>query len=161
MQLIKNRALAQSHWQYPDFEDAVNDEAQKQPQVVDGTLHDYRDWLRLDTATKAAVKGLVLQPDVDIDAASEALKNGALANVDIIGIYFPAFTEGRGYTQAAILRNQLHFNGELRAINVYRDNLVLLEDVGFDAFDLHESEDITEALLAFDELDLNLDRAHA
>ncbi len=151
MQIIKNRQLGQSHWQYPNFKAVGDEDQQAVSQLAEDTLLDYSAWLALNEDVKANVKGLVLQPGDEIGSSSEDLQH-----VDIIGIYFPSFTEGRGYTQAAILRSQLHFQGELRAINVYRDNLVLLEEVGFDAFDLNQSEDAKEALAAFEELELAL-----
>lgn len=151
MQIIKHRQLAHSHWQYPDFAPAA---ASKPPAIMPNTLLNYRDWLALSEADKTAVNGIVFHPDDAIDLCPQDAGGQNLDGMALIGVYFPSFSEGRGYTQAAILRQQLRYKGELRAINVYRDNLALLAEVGFDAFDLHPEDNITAALLAFGELNL-------
>src|SRR3954468_13291645 len=48
----------------------------------------------------------------------------ALLQLALIAIEFPRFTDGRGYTSARLLRDRLHFEGELRAVgDVLRDQL--------------------------------------
>jgi uncharacterized protein (DUF934 family) len=60
---------------------------------------------------------------------------------------FPAFGEGRGFTQGRLLRQRYHFTGELRArgAGVKQDRLLLLARCGFDAFDLAAGENELEA----------------
>lgn len=66
-----------------------------------------------------------------------------------IAIDFAAFSDGRGYSIAPILR-RLGYAGELRASgDVGRDQLVELERVGFDVFELRPREDAEAALAAF------------
>ena len=56
---------------------------------------------------------------------------------------FPSFRDGRGYSQAYLLRTRLGWRGELRAVgDVLRDQLYFLHHCGFDAFLLRaEPED--------------------
>lgn len=71
---------------------------------------------------------------------------------ELIAIRFPAFTDGRGYSSARLLRERHGFRGELRAIgDVLKDTLSDLARCGFDAFELHAGQDAEEALAAFGE----------
>jgi uncharacterized protein (DUF934 family) len=79
---------------------------------------------------------------------------GALAasldRIQVIAVRFPAFGDGRGYSIARLLRERYGYRGELRAVGeVARDNLYFMAQCGFDAFQLREGEDPTEALAAF------------
>jgi uncharacterized protein (DUF934 family) len=68
-----------------------------------------------------------------------------------IVIEFAKTGEGRGYSQARLLRQRYAFAGELRARGALgRDQLFLLARCGFDAFDLDPNEDLDAALAAFD-----------
>jgi len=70
----------------------------------------------------------------------------------LIAVRFPAFTDGRGYSTARLLRSRYGFTGELRAIgDVLRDQLFELARCGFDAFALRADQDAEHALAAFDD----------
>ena len=87
-----------------------------------------------------------LQPGDD-----PALLTDRLDRVARIDVHFPKFGEGRGYSVARLLRSRYGYRGELRAVgHITRDQLVFLERVGFDAFELREGEDAGEALVAFE-----------
>jgi uncharacterized protein (DUF934 family) len=69
----------------------------------------------------------------------------------LIAVNFPAFTDGRGYSTARLLRSHYGFTGELRAVgDVLRDVLFELARCGFDAFLLRPDQDAQRALAAFD-----------
>ena len=60
-----------------------------------------------------------------------------LAHLDLIALDFPAFTDGRAYSQARRLRVHFGFAGELRARgSVLADQAGFLTRVGFDTFEL-------------------------
>lgn len=62
-----------------------------------------------------------------------------LAGVALIELPFPAFTDGRAYSLARLIRERLAFAGELRASgDVLPDQLAFLRQVGFDAFEISE-----------------------
>tara|TARA_B100000678_G_scaffold97915_1_gene81857 strand:+ start:168 stop:599 length:432 start_codon:yes stop_codon:yes gene_type:complete len=69
-----------------------------------------------------------------------------------IDIAFPAFTDGRGYSAARILR-EAGFAGELRAVgDVLVDQIAYMRRCGFDAFDPDaplDPEDVEAALNRF------------
>jgi len=69
-----------------------------------------------------------------------------LARFELIAIEFPGPGEGRGYTQAQLLRTRYGFKGELRAVGaVKRDQLFFMARCGFDSFELAEGEDFEGA----------------
>lgn len=72
------------------------------------------------------------------------------ANLPLIAVEFPVFTDGRGYSTARLLRERYGFTGELRAIgDILIDQLHLLNRIGFDALALREDQNIERALNAF------------
>jgi len=74
-----------------------------------------------------------------------------LSRLTLIVIDFPKIGEGRGYSQARLLRQRYGFVGELRARGALkRDQLVFLARCGFDSFQLDASENLQQALSAFD-----------
>jgi uncharacterized protein (DUF934 family) len=65
----------------------------------------------------------------------------------LIALEFTGPGEGRGYTQARLLRQRYHFKGELRAVgHVKQDQLYLMSRVGIDAFELSAGEKPEDAL---------------
>ena len=74
----------------------------------------------------------------------------AIEYLSVIAVNFPKFTDGRGYSIAALLRSRYGFKGELRAIgDILRDQLFYLQRVGFDAFKVRADRDIHDAVKAF------------
>lgn len=69
----------------------------------------------------------------------------------VIAVDFHKFTDGRGYTIANRLRNQLKYRGELRAMgDILRDQLFFLKRVGFDSFAMREDQDLQAVMAGFD-----------
>lgn len=57
-----------------------------------------------------------------------------LGLLQVIGLHFPKFTDGRSYSAATLLRNRHGYQGELRAIGqVLRDQFNYMTRCGFDA----------------------------
>ena len=66
-----------------------------------------------------------------------------LPHIDLILLTFPAFTDGRAYSQARQLRTRHGYRGELRATgNVLADQAAFLARVGFDSFEVDASQSI-------------------
>ena len=54
--------------------------------------------------------------------------------LQVIGLHFPKFTDGRSYSAATLLRSRYGYQGELRAIGeVLRDQFNYMTRCGFDA----------------------------
>ncbi len=69
-----------------------------------------------------------------------------LTGITRIDLQFPAFTDGRAYSQAFLLRRRLRFAGELRATgDVLIDQLLQMQRTGFDVAVLKEGVDASAA----------------
>ncbi len=80
--------------------------------------------------------GIVLLPADKVERLAPDVPRFALIAAD-----FPGPSDGRGYTQARLLRERYGFTGELRAAGyVRRDQLFFLARCGFDSFELPEHE---------------------
>lgn len=76
---------------------------------------------------------------------------GHLQGLRWIVIEFAKVGEGRGYSQARLLRQRYGYRQELRARGALkRDQLGFLARCGFDAFDLDPAEDLAAAVGALD-----------
>ncbi|HAZ60322.1 MAG TPA: oxidoreductase [Gammaproteobacteria bacterium] len=81
-------------------------------------------------------------------------------NFGVIAFEFPAFADGRAFSQAALLRARYAFHGEIRATGrILPDQLHFLERCGFDAFELPERFDPERALAIFSEFSLAYQQA--
>ena len=58
-----------------------------------------------------------------------------LDRIAMIEIDFPKYADGRGFSQAQLLRRRLGYTGELRAVGeVLRDQILYMNRSGFDAY---------------------------
>jgi len=96
-------------------------------------------------ASQGRPLGLVLAPD---DDPADAVP--FFPHIALIGVQFPKFTDGRGYSTAVLLRLRHGWRGELRALGeVLQDQLHAMRRVGFDSFALCAGRDPQAALRAF------------
>jgi uncharacterized protein (DUF934 family) len=102
----------------------------------------------LAAARGAESLGVWLAPD---DEPAELARD--FDKISLIGVDFPVFRDGRGYSIARLLRERHGWRGELRAIgDVLRDQLNYMARCGFDAFAVRADKDIHDALKAFSEM---------
>jgi uncharacterized protein (DUF934 family) len=88
--------------------------------------------------------GVVLSPAHHVEQLAPDLEYFSL-----IAAEFSGPGEGRGYTQARLLRERWNFKGELRATGyVRRDQLFFMARCGFNSFELPEA-DLEDAHRAF------------
>jgi uncharacterized protein (DUF934 family) len=88
--------------------------------------------------------GVVLQPADRVEQVT-----ADLPLLSLIACSFSGPSEGRGYSQARMLREQWKFSGELRATGYVRpDQLFFLARCGFNSFELAEA-DLEHAATAF------------
>lgn len=86
--------------------------------------------------------GIWLESDQEPETIGESV-----AQLPLIAINFPAFTDGRGYSYARILRERYQFQGEIRAIgDVMQDQLFYMQRCGFNSFAIKEGKDIEAAM---------------
>lgn len=75
---------------------------------------------------------------------------GLLNKVSVIGVNFPAFADGRGYSLARLLTEREGFTGELRAIgDVLIDQLFFMKRCGFNSYLLKDGVNAEKALNYF------------
>jgi uncharacterized protein (DUF934 family) len=99
-------------------------------------------WLARQASQSGGRDGLWLGPDDEVEPLQPWL-----AQLPLIAIDFPSFRDGRGYSQAYLLRTRLGWHGELRAIgDVLRDQLSHMRQCGFDSFAVREDKCAEDAL---------------
>jgi uncharacterized protein (DUF934 family) len=138
-QLIKNRALASSDWQM----------ANTTPPAADvKTILPLPEYLSAAAvAAPTALRAVLLKPE---DQNLQPLLP-YLPKLPLIAVHFGGSGEGRGYTQARLLRERHGFMGELRAVGAIRaDQIYFLARCGFDAFELVDGEDAATAIAQLD-----------
>ena len=87
---------------------------------------------------------------VDAGEEIEALADN-LSNIPLIALNFPAFSDGRAYSSANMLRRQYNYQGEIRAVGDVRiDQLEQMARCGFDAFELADGQNSNLALTKLD-----------
>ena len=135
------------------------------------------DWIHLDDAAplpasakvivsharwqadKAALKarrnvGVALTPTLDVDELKDDLPVLPLVAVPF-GFIQPKpeggrSFDGRGYSQARLLRDRHAYTGEIRAVgDVFRDAMFYMHRCGVNAFELKAGADLQDALKAF------------
>ena len=81
-----------------------------------------------------------LPNDRDVEEIADFLEA-----LDAVVLAFPAFTDGRAYSQARQLRERFGYRGELRATgNVLPDQLAFMRQCGVDAFEVSGRFDIED-----------------
>lgn len=138
-QLIKQRALAQNDWVQ-----AGSDAAAGAAKLI-LPLADYQK--AIAAGEPVADRALLLKPEQhDLDPLQPYL-----GSLPLIAVHFGSTGDGRGYTQARLLRERFGFKGELRAVGVIRiDQVYFLARCGFDSFELLDGEDIAAAIAEFE-----------
>jgi uncharacterized protein (DUF934 family) len=135
--LLRDRRIVEDEWLYV-AEAAANSRA---PLIV--SFQAWRNepdtWIARGTPL-----GVILAAADRVEQLAPDLKHFSL-----VGAEFSGPAEGRGYSQARILRERWQFQGELRAVGyVRRDQLFFLARCGFNSFELPDS-DIDMAYSAF------------
>lgn len=126
--LIKHGELVQDSWQIVDDLDSAHDKNGHYllPLTVLKSLDS-------DTVDGTHL-GVVLNPDDDIEELRTYIRK-----LTVIALKFDQFMDGRSFSQARQLRDNLDFTGEIRATGQFmQDQLYYLSRCGVDAFDLPE-----------------------
>ena len=136
------KKLPSGHWQPEDSTAAI--------EPTDLRVVSLADWLDEKESGRTQEKPTTLRllPADNLRATAAEVKN-----FERIEIEFPSFADGRGYSQARVLRRCYGYDGELRAVgDVRRDERDFLARCGFDSLELPAAIDLTDALKAFDEI---------
>lgn len=99
-------------------------------------------WLA-QTTQSSTRQGVFIKASDDVYALASVLKNALLIALD-----FGNFDDGRSYSQVKLLRREVGYTGEIRALNVHLDHLPFIFRAGVNSYDLlsddpsHEPEAI-------------------
>lgn len=95
--------------------------------------------------------GVQIPNTLDVEPAWPQLQRAALIQLD-----FPAYGDGRAYSQARLLRQRLGFTGELRASGkaVTEDQILMMSRVGINSFVLREDQSAEACLRRLQWLDV-------
>ena len=138
--LIKNRAVIEDSWLLARSADDIYSDS-------DDVILSLEAYLAANLEARSGKAAVWLAPDADLSVIAQHLPV-----LPLIAIDFPAFTDGRGYSIARLLRERYGYLGELRAIgDVQRDQLSYLVHVGFDAFAIREDRSAEAALSGLDD----------
>lgn len=131
MPLVKNRKIVEDGWIHV----ADGDEVPASGAVIVGAGR----WIaeRESLTRRNAPVGVLLRNDQDpAEVAADLDRFG------VVALEFPAFRDGRAYTQARLLRERYGFRGELRATGeVLRDQAPFMRRCGIDAFETGSGAD--------------------
>lgn len=138
MLIIKNRKIVDDTWHHV----AENSEDTNWP--MDDIIVPLTFWQQHKDAllVRGTRLGIKLKNTDDVTTITADLPHLA-----VVALEFPAFADGRAYSQARLLRERHNYQGEIRAIgDVQQDQLFYMSRVGFDAFELRPDKNIEQAL---------------
>lgn len=140
--IIRDKALVQDDWQLLDDEAGLPDNEQ--------VIVSWERWQSLLEAEQD--DGRLPHVGVQIPNTLDLTEGWAQLQVrPVIALTFPAFPDGRAYSQARLLRDRYRFQGEVRAYGdaVVRDQLEFMARCGINAFVLRGDQDAEACLAAF------------
>ena len=144
--LIKDRAIVDDHWVL--VREPVDGQALRELNGQDVILP-LQSWLELreDLPLRKGRTGAWLK---NIELPESLVP--WLTQIPVIALDFPVFTDGRGYSSARELRQNLGYEGELRAIgDVLCDQLFYMARCGFNAFALRADQNLEAAACRFED----------
>jgi uncharacterized protein (DUF934 family) len=143
--LIRNRRMVEDGWRLLPHDAAAEQAAGGEAIVPLALWKSSRD--ALIAAAGAGRLGVWLDgADEPGDIAAD------LDRFAVVAVRAAKFGDGRINSTGRLLRERYGYKGELRAFgDLLRDQLLMLERCGFDAFALRDTEDLEASLSAFGE----------
>jgi len=141
--ILRRRELVHDDWAYIG-EDGVLEIADGIALIV--PFADFRTHIQKWRAYQGRL-GVRLSPADAVEDLADDIQR-----LSLVAVEFPSPGEGRGYSQARLLRSRLDFRGELRAVGaaVKQDLLFIMARCGFDSFELAPGQKFEDALLGLD-----------
>ena len=141
MKVIKNGAMVEDQWTHLEDDSALN------PGVCATVTLGRLETLSENESSVAAKLGARIAPSEDVNRLAPYL-----SQLDLVVLAMNPFTDGRSFSQARILREQLGYRGEIRAKGDFlRDQMYALQRLGVDSFEFAEGTDLVDRLKAFTE----------
>jgi uncharacterized protein (DUF934 family) len=141
-QIIRRHEIVADDAYYADEADPPEVQPEMQPGMR--RVPALAQWLADIAAGKPCANAVLIGPEADARQVAAYLSQLTLVVID-----FPKIGEGRGFSQARLLRQRYRYRGELRARGALkRDQIFFLARCGFDSFQLDPSEDPRAAVAA-------------
>lgn len=140
MQVIKDKKIVEDHWMH-----IADDPIPAEGCITVSTAR----WKMEQDALLArdGELGLRISPEDRIEDFAADLRH-----FQLIGLEFPAFTDGRLFSAATILRRHYRYQGEIRALGEFiRDQIFFLSRVGVNSFEIKDTSDLEGALSALED----------
>lgn len=132
MALIKNGALTEDCYRRVPADGSLPAEG-----ALLLSLEQWQQW-----RTKLIERGARVGVRLASDQHPEALADDT-DRLSMIALEFPSFRDGRAYSYARLLRDRFGYAGELRAVgDVLPDQLLYMQRVGFDAFEIDSDDPV-------------------
>ncbi|NOQ81355.1 MAG: DUF934 domain-containing protein [Methylophaga sp.] len=140
MQIIKDREIVEDNWLHLD------DEAE----LTSGNFTvSLARWQAEHESLSHHENGLGLRLTGE-DPLEEIVPD--LANFSLIVLNFPAFTDGRCYSFARLLRDRYGYKGEIRAQgDILHDQLFYMTQCGINSFEMLNQHSLVDVIPAFDD----------
>ncbi len=135
MKIIKDKHLIEDNWRHISDEEALEN--------GDITISLTRWNKEKDTLSNHQGNiGIRIAPADDVAVLADSLNK-----IDLIAVELPAFTDGRAFSHARLLRSRYGYQGEIRAIGSYMaDQTFYLQRVGVNAFEMSNEAELQTAL---------------
>jgi uncharacterized protein (DUF934 family) len=131
MQIIKDKQLIENHWRY------IKD---KDPLTSGDITVSLTRWCEEQALLQnhPGLVGVRINSDENINRLKKDM-----TRLPLIELYFPVFTDGRGFSQAKLLRKNLNYQGSICAVGHYMgDQVYYLARVGVNSFWAENSNDL-------------------
>ena len=147
MKIIKNRQIVENDYRFLADDEAFD--------IDEKIVVSVARWLAEKEQLLASVEsgvgkdfiGIRLNVEDDLEAIAEDLKTLALVEFN-----FAAFTDGRSFSRAKLLKDRFDYQGEMRAVgNFMVDQVCYLSKVGFQSFQLSDESKLPTALKTLDD----------
>lgn len=140
--VIDQRAVIADRWTAYDGKQSVC----RNGRIIVKLAYLLDNWKQLEATDFPLGVELVVTDQVEnIEACLPRLK--------LVVLNFEAFSDGRAFSQARILRERFLFHGDIRAQGqVVRDQLSFMQRCGINQFCLADGEEANQALAAFSEI---------
>lgn len=140
MQVIKDRQLVENTWTYVADGEALADGD------ITVSLNRWNEEKPQFKNHQGKV-GVRLESDDDVNVLADDVET-----LPLVELNFPAFTDGRGFSHARLLRDSLNYQGEIRAVGSYMaDQAFYMSRVGVNAFAMDNTEELAVALSTLDD----------
>jgi len=142
MSLIRNGVIVDDHWIRLDDDSAAAADIR--------AIVSLERWEaeKAELSETLAGVGVLLKSHQSAEAIADDLKI-----LEVVALDFPAFTDGRSYSTARILRERYRYLGEVRAVgDVLRDQYAFMTRCGVDAFELADDVEANKWVEAVKEI---------